>query len=325
MGPGVTNVYVLVPRISNRWWRRYLAPAPSSACPAPFVTAAWPFTTADSRRPPHLGYAFDMTPSIRRVLVADDEPLSRERLADLLRVHAPDATVRDVGNGQAVLDLVPGWQPDVLLLDIQMPGRSGLDVVAALDPAQMPLVVFVTAHDEHAVHAFELSAVDYLLKPFDDARFAAMWRRVEERRTAGLVVAQARLLAALAGGPEASVRSATPAQPRFIDRIVIKQDQRTRVVMLQDVQWMESDGNYVRLHAGRDVHLVRETLSSLESRLDPRRFLRIHRRTIVDMRAMKEMQPWFGGDLVMILKDGTKLRVGRSMRANVTRRIAGEL
>lgn len=266
-----------------------------------------------------------MTPSIRRVLIADDEPLARERLADLLRAQAPEATVREVGNGQAVLDLVGSWAPDLLLLDIQMPGQSGLEVVAALDPAQLPLVVFITAHDEHAVQAFEISAVDYLLKPFDDARFAAMWRRVEERRTAGLVVAQARLLAALAGAPDAAPRAPTPAVPRYIDRIVIKQDQRTRVVMLQDVQWMESDGNYVRLHAGRDVHLVRETLSSLESRLDPRRFLRIHRRTIVDMRAMKEMQPWFGGDLVMILRDGTKLRVGRSLRATVTRRIAGEL
>lgn len=266
-----------------------------------------------------------MTPSIRRVLIADDEPLARERLADLLRAQAPEATVREVGNGQAVLDLVGSWAPDLLLLDIQMPGQSGLEVVAALDPAQLPLVVFITAHDEHAVQAFDLSAVDYLLKPFDDARFAAMWRRVEERSTAGLVVAQARLLAALAGAPDAAPRAPTPAVPRYIDRIVIKQDQRTRVVMLQDVQWMESDGNYVRLHAGRDVHLVRETLSSLESRLDPRRFLRIHRRTIVDMRAMKEMQPWFGGDLVMILRDGTKLRVGRSLRATVTRRIAGEL
>ncbi|MBL0939278.1 MAG: response regulator transcription factor [Gemmatimonadaceae bacterium] len=261
---------------------------------------------------------------IRRVLIADDEPLARERLADLLREHAPQATVRDVGNGQAALELISAWAPDLLLLDIQMPGRTGLDVVAALDPAHLPLVVFITAHDEHAVQAFELAAVDYLLKPYDDARFAAMWRRVEERRTAGLVVEHARLLGALAGNSDGAPRTSA-ATPRYIDRIVIKQDQRTRVVMLQDVQWMESDGNYVRLHAGKDVYQVRETLSSLESRLDPRRFLRIHRRTIVDMRAMKEMQPWFGGDLVMILKDGTKLRVGRSLRANVTRRIAGDL
>jgi two-component system LytT family response regulator len=270
---------------------------------------------------------------IRRVLIADDEPLARERLADLLRTYAPQASVREVGNGQAALELVTAWAPDLLLLDIQMPGRSGLDVVAALDPAKLPLVVFVTAHDEHAVQAFELAAVDYLLKPFDDARFAAMWRRVEERRTAGLVVEHARLLGALAGAGEANSRhsafndavNGADATPRYIDRIMIKQDHRTRVVMLQDVQWMEADGNYVRLHAGKELHVVRETLSSLESRLDPRHFLRVNRSTIVDMRAMKELQPWFSGDLVMILKDGARLRVGRKLRATVTRRLGGDL
>lgn len=268
---------------------------------------------------------------IERVLIVDDEPLARERLADLVRVHAPTATLKEAGNGDAALDLIHGWSPDVVLLDIQMPAKTGFEVVDAIGVEQMPPTIFITAHDEFAIRAFEVAAIDYLLKPFDDERFGAAWQRVISRHSTGELVAQARVLSDLltaAGTNGASTRATNASSTgptTWTDRLVVKQDQRTMVVMLADVQWIESDGNYVVLHVGRDRYQLRETLSSLESRLDPNRFMRIHRRTIIEIRAMKELQPWFGGDQIMILRDGTRLRVSRNYRAAVARRLAGEV
>lgn len=271
---------------------------------------------------------------ISRILIADDEPLARERLVALTRSYAPQAALREARNGADAIALIGSWKPDVVLLDIQMPGGSGFDVISAVGAERMPVTLFISAHDEFALRAFEVAAIDYLLKPFDDARFAAAWRRVTERLATGAVLEQARILGTLLqqrdpatdSAPVTNTRAARrPAEaPHWADRIVVKHDQRTFVVMLSDVQWIESDGNYIVLHAGRERYQVRETLTSLESRLDPRRFLRIHRRTIVDMRAMKELQPWFGGDQIMILRDGTRLKVSRNYRAEVARRLAGE-
>jgi len=273
---------------------------------------------------------------ISRVLIADDEPLARERLSELIRRLAPSAAVREVGNGTDAVTLIRSWQPDVVLLDIQMPGGTGFEVIAAVGVDRMPATLFISAHDEFALQAFDVAAVDYLLKPFDDARFSIAWRRLSDRVATGAVLEQARILGALissrTAGDAASATEAAPAIPsramtgsaRYADRIVVKHDQRTMVVMLAEVQWIESDGNYVVLHAGKERYQVRETLTSIESRLDPRRFLRIHRQTIVDMRAMKELQPWFGGDQIMILRDGTRLRVSRNYRAEVNKRLAGD-
>ena len=195
-------------------------------------------------------------------------------------------------NGAAAIECIQGCGPDIVLLDIQMPAGTGFEVVDAVGVEQMPPTVFITAHDEFAIRAFDVAAVDYLLKPFDDDRFAAAWQRVSARHGTGELVAQARVMSHLLSSAGSAVTRATNPgnSPAFTDRLVVKQDQRTIVVMLSDVQWMESDANYVVLHAGRDRYQVRETLSSLESRLDPRRFMRIHRRFIVEIRAMKELQ-----------------------------------
>lgn len=267
---------------------------------------------------------------LQRILLVDDEPLARERLAALVRAHAPDAAIKEAGDGEAAVEAILGWAPDLVLLDIQMPGASGVEVVERVGAARMPLTIFVTAHDEFAVRAFELAAMDYLLKPFDDARFAAAFRRAVERHVAGAVVEQAKRLAALAAGAdaeaapaEASPRAAAVRAGRYLDRLVVKTGLRTFVVMLADVQWIESDGNYVVLHAGKEKHTVRETLTAIESRLDPSHWVRIHRRILVDLRAMRELQPWFGGDQVMILRDGTQLRVSRTLRTHVAERLAG--
>lgn len=265
---------------------------------------------------------------IERILIVDDEPLARERVSDLARAHAPKATLKEAGNGDAAVELIQGWSPDVVLLDIQMPARTGFEVVAAVGVDSMPPTIFITAHDEFAIRAFEVSAIDYLLKPFDDERFAAAWQRVTLRHSTGELVAQARVLSNLlmvAGVSTEPAPTSSATANTWTDRLVVKQDQRTMIVMLADVQYIESDGNYVILHVGRDRYQLRETLGSIESRLDPHQFMRIHRRTIVQIRAMKELQPWFGGDQIMILRDGTKLRVSRNYRSVVARRLAGEV
>lgn len=262
-----------------------------------------------------------ITPS--RILLVDDEPLARERLATLVHAAAPTAEIREANSGEAAVALIEGWKPQVVFLDIQMPGGTGFEVVTEVGEARMPCTIFVTAHDEHAVAAFDVAAVDYLLKPFDDARFERAWSRALARQNQAAIVEQARRLGELVAGAPARERVTAPTTPRYIDRLVVKHDQRTIVVMLAEVQWMESDGNYVILHAGKERYQVRETLTSLESRLDPRRYLRIHRQTIVDMRAMKEMQPWFGGDQIMIMRDGQRLKVSRNLRADVLKRLAG--
>ncbi len=262
---------------------------------------------------------------IARVLVVDDEPLARERVSGLVRVVAPDAEIREVGDGDAAIESIRTWKPQAVILDVQMPGRSGFQVIDAVGPSRMPPTIFATAHDDHAVRAFDVAAVDYLLKPFDDERFQAAWRRLAAVFAADALLTEGRRFAALieAAAPSAERRVPSAEPRRFPDRLVVKKDQRTIMVPLDDVFLVESSGNYVLLHTGREKHTLRESLSSIESRLDPARFVRIHRRYIVDLNAMKELQPWFGGDQIMILKDGSKLRVSRSHREELARRIAG--
>jgi len=262
----------------------------------------------------------------RRVLIADDEPLARERIALLLRSLVPDLELREVGNGADAVDQILAWSPDAVFLDVQMPEQDGFAVVADVGPARMPATVYVTAFDQHALRAFDVAAVDYLLKPFDDARFVEAWNRLVERRALRSIRDEsqrlAHMLTAMAqGGAAPSGASSSPA--RWVDRLVIKKDQRTYMLPLATVNWAESSGNYVVLHAGREQHELRETLTALEARLDPARFVRVHRRTIVAVDAIRELQPWFGGDQVLILKEGVKLRVSRSYREHVAQRLHG--
>lgn len=259
--------------------------------------------------------------TIERVLVADDEPLARERVVSMVRRVAPNAVVREAGDGDATVALIRGWQPDALLLDIQMPGLDGFEVIDAVGADAMPPTVFVTAYDAHAIRAFAVSAVDYLLKPFDEERFTAAWVKLERTRATGALAEEARRFAKLltaASGPD----RAAPATA-FPERFVVKTNDRTSLVQVNDVRWMQSDGNYVDLITASGKHTIRETLASVESRLDPAKFVRVHRRVIVAISFIKELQPWFGGDQILILLDGTKLRVSRTRREAVAARLAG--
>lgn len=255
-----------------------------------------------------------------RILIADDEPLARERLRELVRTAAPDAELREVGNGDAAVSTIREWAPDVVFLDIQMPGTDGFGVVAAVGPEQMPPTAFVTAYDEHAMKAFDVSAVDYLLKPFDDARFEQTWQRLTRAHAATALAKDARRLADLLNAAGAVPSGRAKYQERFLVRI----GERTIIVPVADVRWLRSDGNYVDLFTSGGTHTIRETLAHLEERLDPERFVRVHRRVIVAIDFIKELQPWFAGDQVLILRDGTKLRVSRTRREALADRLAGK-
>jgi two-component system LytT family response regulator len=267
------------------------------------------------------------------VLVVDDEPLARERLRTLLTRERDVAEVSEAGDGNAAVEALLTHRPDVVFLDVQMPGRDGFEVMAAIGPERMPTTIFVTAYDQHAVRAFGVHAVDYLLKPFEDERFAQALARARKQQGLEAVEAAAHRLRALLAevAPHAAAGTVTapvvtaPAPPpsRYADRVMVKHDGRSYVVRLAEVRVIESDGNYVQLHDARTKHVIRETLTALEARLDPARFVRIHRRLIVNIDAVKELQPWFGGDQVMVLTDGTKLRVSRTYRERVAEALGG--
>ncbi len=264
---------------------------------------------------------------IQRVLIADDEPLARKRLGTLVHLASPCTDIFEAEDGDAAVDAIAACAPEIVLLNMQMPGRNGFDVIRAVGVGNMPLTVLVTAPDQYAMHGAEVPAVDYLFKPFDDDRFRAAWTRAEVKYAMQAALADSKRLAALIERMESLATAGTLlAEPskRFADRVVIKKDARTTLVRTADVQWAESKGNYVMLHTTSGDHLVRETLASLESRLDPDVFVRIHRRTIVAIDAIKEVHPWFWGDQVLILRDGRQLRVSRTLRQRVARRLAGQ-
>jgi two-component system, LytTR family, response regulator len=244
-----------------------------------------------------------------RALIVDDERLARERIRALLAAHADFAVSGEAGNATEALAAAARERPDLLFLDIEMPGGDGFEVVRRL-PAPVPHVVFVTAHAEYAVDAFAVQAFDYLLKPFDRARFETTLERVRARLSTGeapLRESLERLAAALGRPPLA--------------RLAVTDAGRTRFVDLASVDWLEAEDNYVAVHAGAARHLVRETLAHLEARLDPAVFVRVHRSALVNVGAVREMNVLFHGDVELLLRGGHRVRVGRSYRSGLKEKL----
>ncbi len=244
-----------------------------------------------------------------RVVVADDEPLARRMLLGLLGAEQGVMVVAECTNGPETIAAVRAHAPDVLFLDVRMPGCSGLEVLEALGPQAVRAVVFVTAFDDYAVAAFDHHALDYVLKPVNDDRFRDTVRRVRQRlgeqRSARLADDTFREL----------VRALHPrSEPTFLSRFIVRSSKSVVIVETADVDWIEADDDYVRLHAGARTHLVRETLNALERQLDPSVFVRIHRSAIVRVAHVKELLPGAHGDYVVRLTDGTRLRLSRSYR-----------
>ena len=257
------------------------------------------------------------------VLLVDDEALARRRLRRLL-ADADDVTVvAECGSGGAAIDALRTHQVDLVFLDIQMPGVDGFVVAESLQGPEAPLLVFVTAHDTHAIRAFETRALDYLLKPVRKERLALALDRAREAIAARRSTAYARqlrsVIAQLDNEPTAGAFAA-PAVPTA-ERIEVRDGERVRFVATADVAWAEAKGPHVLLHTKQGVFEIRDTLARLEASLDTRRFVRIHRSFIVNLSQIKELQPWFGGDAVLVLHGGQQLKVSRTYRAQLRQRL----
>jgi two-component system LytT family response regulator len=241
-----------------------------------------------------------------RTLIVDDEPLARERLRQLLEREPEVELIGECANGLEAVAAIREQAPELVFLDVQMPELDGFGVLARLDPARLPAVIFVTAYDQYALKAFEVHAVDYLLKPFDRGRFQKALRRaldqLQHQQTGDLTQRLSSLLGEL-----------KPA-PKHLDRLAVKSAGRVVVVKVTDIDWIEAADNYVSLHLGTESHLHRETMAALEGQLPPDKFLRISRSAIVNVDRIKELHPMFHGEYTVVLRNGTKLTLSRNYR-----------
>jgi two-component system, LytTR family, response regulator len=248
-----------------------------------------------------------------KVLVADDEPLARERLAGLLSQEADIEVVGQARDGEEAVTAIHDDSPDLVFLDVQMPQMSGFDVIEAVGSDRMPLVIFVTAYDQHALKAFQVRALDYLLKPFDRERFKDALGRARKQLERDENGDLGRRLLAL-------VKDLRRDQPKS-DRLVVKSGGRLFFLRTDEIDWVEAAGNYVRLHVGPGSHLLRETMNAIEGRLDPEKFFRIHRSRIVNMERIQELQPWLNGEYAVLLRTGTRLTLSRGYREKLQDRL----
>jgi two-component system LytT family response regulator len=249
-----------------------------------------------------------------RALIVDDEPPARELIATLLGQEPDVEIVGQCANGRAAVEAIDQLRPDLLFLDVQMPGVDGFGVLAHVPAERWPLIVFVTAYDQHAVRAFEVHALDYLLKPFeyDRLRESVQRARAKLNQPAG-AAEQVRLLALL---------EELQSRNQRWDRLVVREAKRITFVKPDEIDWIEAEGNYLQLHVGSKSYLLRETMNAAEERLALKKFLRISRSALVNLERIKEWQPLAHGDSVLLLKDGTRLTVSRVYREKLDQLIA---
>jgi two-component system, LytTR family, response regulator len=251
-----------------------------------------------------------------RALIVDDEPLARLRVRDLLAKETDVVIVGEAPDGPTAVSMVRELRPDLLFLDIQMPDLDGFGVLEQIGPRAVPALVFVTAYDRFALRAFEAHALDYLLKPYDDERFAGALQRVRERlrhRDNGELERRVRdLLLEVRGGAS------------HLERLAVQSGSRSVLIPVDEIDWLEAEGKYVRVHAREQAYLIRNTLKGLESALDPARFLRIHRSIIVNVDRIREVEAYYQGEYILYLPNGTKLRSGRVYRSVIQRLLGRE-
>jgi len=238
-----------------------------------------------------------------RALIVDDEPLARRALARMLQTHRDVMIAGECGDGETALAHIEQMHPDLVFLDIRMPGQDGLAVAGGLFSRFKGAVIFVTAYDRHALEAFDLKALDYLLKPFSGERLAQALERVRDRVAHPLPVADLERL--LAGFRERE------AQPRYVERVPANRNGRIRLIPASVIERIEAMGNYAQIHSKEERYDIRDTLQSLESKLDPDKFVRVHRSTIINMDYVREVQTWFRGGHQILMKDGSQVRLSR--------------
>jgi two-component system LytT family response regulator len=243
--------------------------------------------------------------------IVDDEELARRGIRSRLASRDDVRIVAECSSGHDAVDAIAAYEPDLIFLDVQMPGLDGFGVIDEVGPERMPVVIFVTAYDEHALRAFDVHALDYLLKPIDEERLHEAIdrarRRIAQRRSSELSDRLTSLLDAVTAGDIAEAKSGP-------DRFVIKTGGRITFVDADAINWVEAAGDYVRLHTDEKVHLLRETMSGMEDRLDPTCFLRIHRSTIINTERLRELRPYGNSEYIVVLDDGTELKLSRTYR-----------
>lgn len=248
-----------------------------------------------------------------RTIIVDDVELARERIRMLLD-DAEIEIIAECENGRQAIEAIKTLQPDLVFLDVQMPKINGFEVVEIIGAEKMPIVIFVTAYDEFALRAFEVNALDYLLKPFDEERLkkalARARREIEKPRAATEIEENLRRLL-----------QEVKTEPRYLKRLPVKSSRGTTLVLTEEIDWIACAGHYLEIHSGRETHLIREKLSNLEMRLDPREFMRVHRSTIVNLDRIKSLYPLFNGDQLIILKDGTELNLSRTYHEKLMQRL----
>jgi two-component system LytT family response regulator len=240
-----------------------------------------------------------------KVLIVDDEPLARDRIREMLSDYQDMEVIAEARNGREAIESIRTQSPDLVFLDVQMPDFNGFEVLENLNAERMPLIIFVTAYDQHAIRAFDVHAVDYLTKPFDRKRFAE-------------AIEHARIIMKGTEEPDTTrimkLLEEFKAGPRYLERFAIKSGEKVFFIRSEDVDAIEAQGNYVRLNLGNASHLLRETLNNIEAQIDPRVFVRIHRRTIVNINRVKELQTWARGEYRVVLQNGTNYSLSRGYR-----------
>ncbi|MCP3099908.1 LytTR family transcriptional regulator DNA-binding domain-containing protein [Myxococcus sp. K15C18031901] len=257
-----------------------------------------------------------------RVLLVDDEPLARRGLRHALARHPDVSICGECRDGREAVVAIRELRPQLVFLDVQMPELDGFGLIREVGAERMPAVVFITAYDAFAVRAFDVHAVDYLVKPFADERFDEAMQRVRQRLRQGEAVELGRKLAALLAETSGPAAPATgSAAPESLARLMVRVGTRSVLVPVADIDWVEADDYCVTLHVGREEHVLRESLAALESRLDAERFVRIHRSAIVNVERIRELHHASPTETVVVLKEGLRLRVSRSRREALERRL----
>jgi two-component system, LytTR family, response regulator len=269
-----------------------------------------------------------------RALIVDDEPLARERVRSMADAEPGLEVIGEACDGLEAVDAILSQAPDLVFLDVQMPKLDGFEVITSVGADRMPAVVFMTAFDQHALRAFEVQALDYLLKPFDRDRFQGALRRVRQQIDSAENGELGKRLRALMRDIktdlplETSSVTSLPAATsgdRKSERMVVKSGGRLFFLRAHEIDWVEAAGNYVRVHVGTESHLLRETMNAIEARLNSEVFFRIHRSRIVNIERIKELQPWFNGEYIVILRNGTKLTLSRGYREKLQDRLGRPL
>jgi two-component system LytT family response regulator len=245
-----------------------------------------------------------------KTLIVDDEPLARRGIRQLLESEIDFEIVGEAGNGREAISAVEKHSPDLVFLDIQMPLLDGFSFLEKMGAVNLPEIVFVTAYDEHAVRAFEAGAIDYVLKPTDPERFRKTLNRVRSRILSPENKFLENKLADL-------LKDLKPAAEKYLERIPVKQNERIRFLNVAEIDWISSQGNYIEIHSGGEKFLIRETMESIENRLNPKQFLRIRRSAIVRIEQIKELHALFAGEFEVVLKNGAKLASSRRYRKNL--------